>query len=170
MGTLPIGEATLEHWRRIVEVNLWGVVYGIHAALPIMRRQGGGYIVNTASIAGLVPLPFQALYCATKFAIAGLSESLRLELADEGIHVSVVCPGNVVSRIFEKPIIGEAVDAKPPEDAIPAGEAAKAILAGVANKEGIIALPEIVLAPLLEFPRGYRDCATGHGPAAPSVI
>lgn len=53
-GTLPIGEATLEQWRRIVDLNLWGVIYGIHAALPIMRRQGGGHLVNTASVAGLV--------------------------------------------------------------------------------------------------------------------
>ena len=107
-----------------------------------MRRQGGGHIVNTASIAGLIPIPFQALYCTTKYAVVGLSESLRFELEDEGIHVSVVCPGNVASRIFGTPIIGERVEAKPPADAIPAAEAAKTILAGVANKEGIIALPE----------------------------
>ena len=48
--TMPIGDATLEHWRRIVDINLWSVIYGIDAALPIMRRQGGGHIVNTASI------------------------------------------------------------------------------------------------------------------------
>jgi NAD(P)-dependent dehydrogenase (short-subunit alcohol dehydrogenase family) len=141
-GTLPIGEVTLEHWRRIIDINLWGVIYGIHAALPIMRRQGGGHIVNTASIAGLIPFPFQALYCATKYAVAGLSESLRFELEDEGIHVSAVCPGNVISRIFGTPILGERVEAKPPPDAIPAAEAAQTILAGVANQEGIIALPE----------------------------
>jgi NAD(P)-dependent dehydrogenase (short-subunit alcohol dehydrogenase family) len=141
-GTMPIGEATLEHWRRIIDINLWGVIYGIHAALPIMRRQGGGHIVNTGSIAGLIPVPFQALYCATKYAVAGLSESLRFELEEEGIHLSVVCPGNVASRIFGTPILGERIEAKPPDDAIPAAEAAKTILAGVANQEGIIVLPE----------------------------
>jgi NAD(P)-dependent dehydrogenase (short-subunit alcohol dehydrogenase family) len=141
-GTLPFGDATLDHWHRIIDINLWSVIYGIHFAVPIMRRQGSGHIVNTASIAGLVPLPFQALYCTTKFAVAGLSESLRFELAAEGIHVSVVCPGNVVSRIWATPIIGERREAKPPDDAIPAEEAARTILAGVANKEGIIALPE----------------------------
>jgi NAD(P)-dependent dehydrogenase (short-subunit alcohol dehydrogenase family) len=141
-GTIQISEVTLEHWRRIIDINLWWVIYGIHAALPIMRRQGGGHIVNTASIAGLIPVPFQALYCATKYAVVGLSESLRFELEDEGIHVSVVCPANVASRIFGTPILGERVEAKPPPDAIPAAEAAKISLEGVANKQGIIVLPE----------------------------
>jgi NAD(P)-dependent dehydrogenase (short-subunit alcohol dehydrogenase family) len=141
-GTMQISEATLEHWRRIIDINLWGVIYGIHAALPIMRRQGEGHIVNTASLAGLIPVPFQALYNATKYAVVGLSESLRFELEDEGIHFSVICPGAVVSRIWGTPIIGERLEAKPPADAIPAAEAAKTILADVANKKGIITLPE----------------------------
>ncbi len=133
-GTMPIEQATLEHWRRIIDINLWGVIYGVHYALPIMRKQGGGHIVNTASIAGLIPPPFQALYCATKYAVVGLSESLRFELADEGIYLSVVCPGNVATPIFGT--------VKPPEDAISPEEAAKITLEGVANKQGIIALPE----------------------------
>ncbi|MBK5959172.1 short-chain dehydrogenase [Rhodoplanes elegans] len=141
-ATQPIETVTLDHWRRIVDINLWGVVHGIHFALPIMRRQGGGHIVNTASMAGLMPFPFQALYCATKFAVAGLSESLRFELADEGIHVSVVCPGHVASAIFGKPLAGGLVDLPLPPDAIPADEAAATILAGVAARAGIIALPE----------------------------
>ena len=143
-GTMPIGDATLEHWRRIIDLNLWGVIYGIHASLPIMRRQGSGHIINTASAAGLIPFPYQALYCTTKYAVAGLSESLRFELGDEGIHFSVVCPGAVASRIWGTPIIGEHQEVKPPEDAISAEEAAQIILAGVANNEGIIALPEMV--------------------------
>lgn len=141
-GTIPIDAVTLEHWRRIIDINLWGVIYGIHAAVPIMRRQGSGHIVNTASIAGLLPVPFQALYCTTKYAVVGLSESLRFELEDEGIQVSVACPSNVASRIFGTPILGKREEIEPPADAIPAAEAAKTILAGVANQEGIIALPE----------------------------
>ena len=133
-GTMQIGEATLEHWRRLIDINLWGVIYGVHAAIPIMRRQGGGHIINTASLAGLIPFPFQALYCTTKYAVVGLSESLRFELGDEGIQVSVVCPGNVATRIFGT--------LKPPEDAVSPEEAAKITLEGVANKQGIIALPE----------------------------
>lgn len=141
-GTLPIGDATLEHWRRIVDLNLWGVIHGVHAALPVMRRQRSGHIVNTASLAGLVPFPYQSLYCTTKFGVVGMSECLRHELAADNIRVSVVCPGNVVSRIFGTPIIGEAVEAEAPQDAIPAEEAARIILEGVAGAEGIIAFPD----------------------------
>jgi NAD(P)-dependent dehydrogenase (short-subunit alcohol dehydrogenase family) len=141
---MQIEEVTLEHWRRFIDVNLWGVIYGIHAALPIMRKQGGGHIVNTASLAGLMPFPFQALYNTTKYAVVGLSESLRFELEDEGIHFTVVCPGNVATPIFGTLISGEREERKPPADAIPATEAAKTILAGVANQEGIITLPESV--------------------------
>lgn len=141
-ATMPIGTATLEHWRRLIDLNLWGVIYGIHFAIPVMRRQGGGHIITTSSVAGLIPLPYQSLYCTTKYAVAGLSESLRFELADEGIHFSVVCPGDVATAIYGKSIMGEVKETKPPDNAIPAEEAAQAILAGVANKEGIIVLPE----------------------------
>lgn len=141
-GTMRIEEATLEHWRRLIDVNLWGVIYGVHAAIPIMRRQGGGHIVNTSSLAGLMPFPFQALYCATKYAVTGLSESLRFELQDEGVHFSVVCPSDVATRIYGTPIIGKRREVKPPANAIPAEEAARIILEGVAKREGIIVLPE----------------------------
>ena len=141
-GTLPFADVTLEHWRRIIDLNLWGVIYGVHFALPIMRKQGGGHIVTTSSLAGIVPIPFQAIYCTTKYAVVGLSESLRFELQDEGIHFSVVCPGSVVSRIWGTTVMGERIEQKPPAEAIPAADAAKTILAGVANQEGVIVLPE----------------------------
>lgn len=138
----PIEEATLEYWRRIVDINMWGVIYGIHAALPIMRRQHSGHIITTSSIAGLMPFPYQSLYCTTKYAVAGLSESLRHELRDENIRFSVVCPGEVATRIWGTPIIGESRDVKPPENAISAEEAANTILEGIVKNVGIITLPE----------------------------
>ena len=140
--TMMTRDATLEHWRRLIDVNLWGVIYGVHAALPIMRRQGGGHIVTTSSIAGLMPFPFQALYCATKYAVVGMSESMRFEFADEGIRFSVVCPSDVATRIYGTPVIGDRREVRPPAHAIPADEAARLILAGVSNNEGIIVLPE----------------------------
>jgi NAD(P)-dependent dehydrogenase (short-subunit alcohol dehydrogenase family) len=131
-GSGPIEKATIEFWRRIIDINLWGVIYGIHYALPIMRRQGGGHIVNTSSMAGLLTPGFQAPYSTTKSAVVALSQSLRFELGDENIQISVVCPGNVVSRIF----------GNIPADAIPGEEAAQIILEGVADNRGIIAFPE----------------------------
>jgi NAD(P)-dependent dehydrogenase (short-subunit alcohol dehydrogenase family) len=140
-GTLPIESATLAHWQRVIDVNLWGVIHGIQAALPAMRHRGRGHIVNTASISGLLPIPGQSLYNAAKYAVVGLSESLRLELQADGIGVSVVCPGAVVSRIWGTPILGARVERQAPAHAVPADVAARTILQGVARKQGIIVLP-----------------------------
>lgn len=86
-------ELTLDHWNRAIDVNLKGVVHGVHAAYPIMLAQGHGHIVNTASLAGLVPAPMMLPYTATKHAVVGLSLALRAEAAGRGVKVSVVCPG-----------------------------------------------------------------------------
>ena len=74
-------ELTLAHWNRTIDVNLRGVVHGVVAAYPIMIRQGHGHIVNTASLAGLLPPPCSPPYGMTKHGVVGLSESLRMEAA-----------------------------------------------------------------------------------------
>lgn len=94
-------EHTLEHWNRAIDVNLRGVVHGVHAAYPIMLEQGFGHIVNTASLAGLVPSPLKIAYTATKHAVVGLSLGLRAEGADRGVRVSVVCPGYVDTPLLD---------------------------------------------------------------------
>ncbi|GGS51276.1 short-chain dehydrogenase [Planobispora rosea] len=86
-------ELTLDHWNRTIDVNLRGVVHGVHAAYPIMVEQGRGHIVNTASLAGLTPAPLMLPYTATKHAVVGLSLALRAEARAHGVRVSVVCPG-----------------------------------------------------------------------------
>ncbi|REE95564.1 SDR family NAD(P)-dependent oxidoreductase [Thermomonospora umbrina] len=88
-------ELTLDHWHRAVDINLMGVVHGVHAAYPLMLEQRSGHIVNTASLAGLVPMPMGIPYTATKHAVVGLSLGLRAEAAAKGVKVSVVCPGFV---------------------------------------------------------------------------
>ncbi len=94
------GELTMEDWRWITDVNYWGVVNGIHAFLPRMIGQGGNaHIVNTASMAGLVGLPYVAPYCATKFAVVGLSEALSAELAIHDIRVTAICTGMVRTNV-----------------------------------------------------------------------
>ena len=85
-------DLTLEHWNRAIDINLRGVVHGVHAAYPIMLEQGSGHIVNTASAAGLVPMPMGIPYTATKHAVVGLSLGLRAEGAGRGVKVSVICP------------------------------------------------------------------------------
>ena len=91
---------TLDDWNDVIDVNLRGVAYGIQAVYPIMIRQGGGHIVNTASMAGLVASPGIASYTATKHAVVGMSKALRLEAERHGVRVSVLCPGVIRTPIL----------------------------------------------------------------------
>jgi NAD(P)-dependent dehydrogenase (short-subunit alcohol dehydrogenase family) len=106
-----VEELTVEHWDRVIDVNLRGVVHGVHAAYPVMLRQGHGHIVNTASLAGLVPGPGLAPYVAVKHGVVGLSLSLRAEAALRGVKVSAVCPGFV-----DTPLLGRVNPGLPQTD------------------------------------------------------
>ena len=98
----PVRELTLAHWNRAIDVNLRGVVHGVVAAYPVMIRQGRGHIVNTASLAGLLPSPMLTPYGMTKHGVVGLSTSLRMEAAAHGVRVSVVCPGVIDTPLLDK--------------------------------------------------------------------
>ncbi|HEX2285056.1 MAG TPA: SDR family oxidoreductase [Mycobacterium sp.] len=95
-----IDSYTLEDWNDVFDVNLRGVVHGIHAVYPIMIRQHSGHIVNTASMAGLVTNAGQASYGATKHAVVALSVTLRLQAARHGVQASVLCPGVIRTPIL----------------------------------------------------------------------
>ena len=98
----PLAESEAKDWSWLVGVNLMGVAHGIRSFVPRIRAHGeGGHVVNTASVAGLSALPSLGIYCATKFAVMAISETLRVEVAPEGIGVSVLCPGGVRTRIHE---------------------------------------------------------------------
>src|SRR3954471_15994728 len=86
-------ELTVAHWDRIIDINLRGVVHGVQAAYPVMARQRSGSIVNTASVAGQVGVPFLAPYVAVKHAVYGMSLALREEAKAHKVNVTVVCPG-----------------------------------------------------------------------------
>ncbi len=90
-------------WDWVMGVNVDGVVNGINAFVPYFLERGQGWVVNTASLAGLGGVPDMGAYCASKFAVVGISESLHheLALASRGVGVSVLCPGFVSTRIFE---------------------------------------------------------------------
>jgi NAD(P)-dependent dehydrogenase (short-subunit alcohol dehydrogenase family) len=100
--TIPgeVKDHTLEDWRYIIDVNLIGVINGIHAVYPRMIDQGFGHIINTASLAGLGPVPGTTSYCATKHALVGLSRSLRAEAQEYGVRVSALCPGVIRTPIL----------------------------------------------------------------------
>ena len=97
-----VAELTLAHWNRAIDVNLRGVVHGVVAAYPVMVNQGRGHIVNTASLAGLIPSPMLTPYGMTKHGVIGLSMSLRMEAASRGVRVSALCPGVIDTPLLDK--------------------------------------------------------------------
>jgi len=98
---------TLEQWNAIIDVNIRGVVHGVAAAYPLMIRQGFGHIINTASMAGLVPAGRLTSYAMTKHAVVGLSLALRSEAAVHGVGVLALCPGAVETPILDKGAVGD---------------------------------------------------------------
>lgn len=111
-----VANADPENWQRSMGVNFWGVVHGIDAFVPRMIEQGqGGHIVNTASMAGLVGMQYLGVYCVTKFAVVGLSESLERELRPHGIAVHMLCPMIVATNIAANS--ARAMGQEPPPDA-----------------------------------------------------
>lgn len=170
-----IRDQTLEHWRKVLDVNLLGAIHGIHHAYPIMARQGFGHIVNIASVAGLVAFPMAAPYSASKFALVGLSRALAIEARAFGIAVTMACPGFIDTPIVASP----NVNADSREVAkmiasrlglVPVERAAQKILAGVARRKRMIVFPGYArllvlldrVSPALsdwamqEFVRGFR--------------
>jgi NAD(P)-dependent dehydrogenase (short-subunit alcohol dehydrogenase family) len=101
-GSGETGTIAIEDWQWTVNVNLMGVVYGCETFVPLIKQHGeGGYIVNTASMAGHLGVAGMAPYNATKFAVVGYSESMNAELAPQGIGVAVLCPAWVKTQIAD---------------------------------------------------------------------
>ena len=96
----PAEDFTIDDWRRVIDINLYGVVHGVAVAYPLMVRQGFGHIVNTASIEGLLPGATLPSYLASKYGVVGLSNALNIAGADHGVRVSAVCPGYIKTAIF----------------------------------------------------------------------
>ena len=157
-----VTDTTADEWERTIRVNQYGVMHGTLAAYRVMIRQQSGHIVNTGSIAGLMPAPMMTAYSMTKHAVVGLSLSLREEAKVHGVKVSVVCPGIVETNIVgakdmrDLGLEGDDPFAFVRKNAriktISAAEAADFILRGVARNQ-----PEII------FPlHGRLGVATFH--------
>lgn len=140
-----VRDLTLDTWRKAIDINLWGVIYGTASAYPVMLRQAAGHIVNTASAAGLVGEPGLTAYSVTKSAVVALSTAMRAEAEGLGVRVTVVCPGFIDTAIYEN-AIGMKVDrekflAELPVRLVTAPDAARAILRGVQRNQAIIVFP-----------------------------
>jgi NAD(P)-dependent dehydrogenase (short-subunit alcohol dehydrogenase family) len=141
----PAAKMTIDDWEWIVSINLWGPVRLIHALLPQMVARGSGHVVNVASMAGLVGAPGMSAYSLTKFGIVGYSEALRLEAAEHGIEVTVVCPGYVRTNLhratrYRNEGFRRFLDAPPRWYGVPVEAAAKRIVDGIRRREGIVTI------------------------------
>jgi NAD(P)-dependent dehydrogenase (short-subunit alcohol dehydrogenase family) len=154
-------DTSLEDWNRLIDVNLRGVIHGVHAAYPRMCKQGFGHIINVASVAGVVPAPAEGAYAATKHAVVGLSAALRIEAATHGVKVSVVCPGAVDTPILHASkhvkFDSDAIITLSPEKPMPPRQAARLILRGVQHNRFFIVMSKTAHA----FWRVYRLAPEG---------
>lgn len=152
-GIVVIGEShlyQLEDWEQVLDVNIRGVVNGVQSAYPILREQGFGHIVNTASIVGLMPLPGTVSYSASKHAVVGLTTALRPEAASFGVKVSALCPGPLSTPILNGGRFGKFLHEVPQElrdnlvkksYPIPAERFARKALKAIARNKAIIMIP-----------------------------
>lgn len=94
-------DLVVDHWLRVLDVNVKGIVHGVAAAYPLMAARRRGHIVNTASLAGLVPCPLLTPYATAKHAVVGLSTSLAIEARSRGVKVTVLCPAAVETPLLD---------------------------------------------------------------------
>jgi 3-hydroxybutyrate dehydrogenase len=113
-----IDEFPLDKWDQMVAINLSAVFHACRAAIPIMKRQGRGRIVNIASAHGLVASAFKAPYVATKHGVVGLSKAIGVELAQTGVTCTALCPGYVKTPLVEGQIKDQAIARNMPEDKV----------------------------------------------------
>lgn len=132
----------IEDFERVININLWGVVYGCRAFLPILLKQDAGHIVNISSLFGIIGVPGQTAYCASKFAVKGFSDALSTELVDTNVGITVVHPGAIATRIAadaiyhkQPPNQDEAKAKKIISKGMPGDEAGRRIVAAVEKKK-----------------------------------
>jgi NADP-dependent 3-hydroxy acid dehydrogenase YdfG len=147
----PILGADTEHWRRMVDVNLLGLLYCTHAALPVMQEQGAGHVVNVSSVAGRVARMGSGVYNATKFGVGALSESLRQEALNYGVRVTIVEPGFVDTELQghnELPVVVETIQKNMEEigKVLEAVDIANAIVYAVQQPEHV-SINEVLVRP-----------------------
>lgn len=150
-GILVAGDAkdmSYDDWNNVININLKGVIHGVFAAYPIMIQQGYGHIVNTGSLAGLLPSPTAVPYCASKFAVVGLTQSLRAEARRYGVKVSAICPGFVSTPMADNSKLVGGMDRQKSLDSvrfvggyITSDELARRALKGVSRNQELIVLP-----------------------------
>lgn len=142
---VPAWKAPIDQVRQMTEINVFAPLDLIQLVVPIMERQGGGTIVNVGSIAGKLTLPWQTLYSMTKYALGSLTDGLRMELKEKGIHTMTVCPGYVKTRFQDNMIAGVVPSSirRSKKFAITAERCAEAIARGVERDRATVVTPAV---------------------------
>ena len=136
----PLERLKIDDWNRTIDVNIKGVLYGIAAALPHMKRQKAGHIINVSSVAGHKVGPGGAVYAATKHAVRALSEGLRQEVKPYNIRTTVISPGALATELpnsVTEPDIAEGVRRRYDDIAIPAESFARAVVFAMSQPEDV---------------------------------
>jgi clavulanate-9-aldehyde reducatase len=147
----PVSGADTEEWRRMIDVNLLGLLYCTHAALPLMQESGGGDIVNVSSVAGRQAGAGGAVYNMTKFGVHGFSEALRQEALHAGVRVTVIAPGHVDTELQGhnvNPVVRAGLERAREQigEVLTAEDIAREIVHAV-SRPSYVCLNEVVLRP-----------------------
>jgi NADP-dependent 3-hydroxy acid dehydrogenase YdfG len=147
----PVTGADTAEWKRMVEVNLLGLLYCTHAALPVMTEQGSGHIVNLSSVAGRIATMGSAVYNLTKWGVGAFSEGLRQEVLHGGVRVTIIEPGFVETELQghnENPIVQEQIQKMEKQigDLLQADDIADAIVYAVTRPQHV-SINEVLVRP-----------------------
>ena len=145
-----VAQMELSDCREMFETNLFGALTAMQKVIPVMIQQGGGTIINVSSVAGHIPLPFQAAYSATKFAMNAIGKAARVELKKSGIHVMTVCPGYVRTGFGENAVRGHESKKVRPKSVrgIRAERVAQATLRGYRKQKREVIVPWTMHVPV----------------------
>ncbi len=161
-------EMDLDQWRRVIDVDLWGVLYGMRAFLPVLIAQDEGHIVNTASVAGLFAAPFMGPYTIAKYGVVAASETAFNELRMTGsqVGISVLCPSwvrtNIAKAIDDQAAAAGGVEAEPPAERQAMMEILRAAI-----DQGMD--PAVVAGRVVDAVRERRFYVLTHETVAPSI-
>ncbi|HEX9481046.1 MAG TPA: SDR family NAD(P)-dependent oxidoreductase [Solirubrobacteraceae bacterium] len=145
----PIAGADTEEWRRMIDANVYGVLYCTHAALPLMLEQGSGHVVTISSVAGRFARAGGGVYNLTKFGVGAFSEALRQEVAPQGIRVTLIEPGFVATELqsHNRPEIQDAIrNILKDDEPLRAEDIANGILYAIGSPENV-AVNEVLIRP-----------------------
>ena len=145
----PIEGAPTDEWRRMIDANVYGVLYCTHAALPLMREQGGGHVVNVSSVAGRVARAGSGVYNLTKHGVGAFSEALRQENVEHDIRVTLIEPGAVITELpdHNRPEMQEALRKRfEGVERLTADDIARAIVYAIGQPDHV-AINEVLVRP-----------------------